>query len=142
MWAWESWPPEIDIFEGYSNKRGSYFNWSHDMLLGKFWRTKTNFWLKDNNDKHYDLGAKAHYWTWKNPKSNFNHYMLDWRPDRVDIFFNHKMVRSVRDKETLNIINKTTQNVIINNMVQNEHNEENPSYSEFIVNYFKYTPLK
>ena len=68
--------------------------------------------------------------------------MLDWRPDRVDIFFNHKMVRSVRDKETLNIINKTTQNVIINNMVQNEHNEENPSYSEFIVNYFKYTPLK
>ncbi len=68
--------------------------------------------------------------------------MMDWRPDRIDIFFNNKMVRSVRDKETLNIINSTTQNVIINNMVQSKHNEENPTYSEFIVNYFKYTPLQ
>ena len=29
-WAWESWPPEVDIFEAYSNKRGSYFNWNID----------------------------------------------------------------------------------------------------------------
>ena len=42
MWAWESWPPEIDVMEAYSNKRGSYFNWTHDLLFGKFWRTETN----------------------------------------------------------------------------------------------------
>ncbi len=142
-WAFESWPPEIDIFEAYSNKKGSYFNWGkpHELIIGKFWNCATNFHLGElpNN---YDLGAQDHYWTWKNPKNNFNHYMMDWRPDRIDIFFNNKMVRSVRDKETLNIINSTTQNVIINNMVQSKHNEENPTYSEFIVNYFKYTPLQ
>ena len=78
----------------------------------------------------------------ENPKKNFNHYMLDWRPDRIDIFFNHKLVRSVRDKKVLRTFNQTHQNVIINNMVQSEHDDKNPTYSEFIVKYFKYTPHK
>ena len=68
--------------------------------------------------------------------------MLDWRPDRIDIFFNWDLVRSIRDEETLDIFNKTHQNVVINNMVQREHDENNPTYSEFIINYFKYTPIK
>ena len=39
------------------------------------------------------------------------------------------------------MFNDTTQNVVINNAVQNEHDSENPTYSEFIIKYFKYTPL-
>ena len=142
-WAFESWPPEIDIFEAYSNKKGSYFNWGkpHELIMGKFWNCATNFHLGvlPNN---YDLGAQDHYWTWKDPKKRFNHYMLDWRPDRIDIFFNKKLVRSIRDKEVLETCNDTHQNVIINNMVQSKHNDQNPAYSEFIINYFKYTPLE
>jgi hypothetical protein len=67
--------------------------------------------------------------------------MLDWRPDRIDIFFNKKIVRSIRDTDILSMFNDTTQNVVINNAVQNEHDSENPTYSEFIIKYFKYTPL-
>ena len=37
----------------------------------------------------------------KNPKKTFNKYKLDWRPDRIDIFFNDKMVRSIRDEKVL-----------------------------------------
>jgi hypothetical protein len=52
------------------------------------------------------------------------------------------LVRSIRDKEVLEVFNNTTQNVIINNAVQNDHDEENPTYSEFIIKYFKHTPLE
>ena len=140
-WAFESWPPEIDIFEGYTNKKGSYFNWNIDALLGNFWRVKTNFHLGET-PFNYDLGAECHYYTWKKPDENFNHYMLDWRSDRIDIFFNKKLVRSIRDEDVLSLFNNTTKNVIINNMVQREHDEDNPTYSEFVINYFKYIPHK
>jgi hypothetical protein len=139
-WAFESWPPEIDIFEGYSNKKGSYFNWNIDLLLGNFWRVKTNFHLGVMPD-NFDLGAENHYYTWKDPSKTFNKYKLDWKEDSIKIFFNDKLVRSITDKDVLSIFNETTQNVIINNMVQKECDENNPPYSEFVVNYFKYTPL-
>lgn len=142
-WAFESWPPEIDIFEAYSNSKGSYFNWGkpHNIFSGKFWHCATNFHL-GKLPHNYDLGAENHFWTWKNPKKTFNHYMLDWRSDRIDIFFNHKLVRSITDEHVLHTFNQTHQNVIINNMIQDKHNDENPTYSEFIVNYFKYKPHK
>ena len=142
-WSYESWPPEIDIFEAYSNKRGSYFNWGkpHELFFGKFWNCATNFHL-GKLPNNYDLGAKDHFWTWKNPKKTFNRYKLDWRPDRIDIFFNDKLVRSVRDEKVLKEVNKAPQNFIINNMVQKEVDITNPPHSEFIINYFKHIPLK
>jgi len=142
-WSYESWPPEIDIFEAYSNKRGSYFNWGkpHELFVGKFWNCATNFHL-GKLPNNYDLGAQDHYWTWKNPKKTFNRYKLDWRPDRIDIFFNDKLVRSVRDEKVLKEVNKAPQNFIINNMVQKEVDITNPPHSEFIINYFKHIPLK
>ena len=51
-------------------------------------------------------------------------------------------MRSIRDEDVLSLFNNTTQNVIINNMVQREHDEDNPTYSEFVINYFKYIPHK
>ena len=79
---------------------------------------------------------------WGKPQNSFNRYTLDWDPDRIDISFNGRIVRSIVDEEILEKFNNTTQNVIINNMVQEEVDDENPPYSEFVINYFKYTPLK
>ena len=138
-WAFESWPPEIDIFEGYSNRNGSYFNWNINAFLGNFWKVKTNFHLGEMPD-NYDLGAECHYYIWKRPDKTYNKYKLDWKPNSIDIFFNDKIVRSITDKETLEIFNSTHQNVIINNMVQREVKNIEVPYSEFIINYFKYTP--
>jgi beta-glucanase (GH16 family) len=67
MWSFDSWPPEIDILEGYSSvKRPSYFKLYLDSLLG-FWNVQTNYHYetKDGNKdqlevKHIGLDLKIH----------------------------------------------------------------------------------
>ena len=141
MWAFESWPPEIDVFEGYSNKKGSYFNWKKplDILTGKFFAVDSNFHLGEEPN-NYALGAQSHYYTWKKPNKSFNKYGVDWLEDRIEIWFNDRLVRQITDKKVLDMFNKTTQNVIINNAVQNHVDSNNPPESEFIINYFRYIP--
>ena len=144
MWAWESWPPEIDVVEAYSNKRGSYFNWGkpHELFIGKFWRTKTNFYLKDNNDKHYNLGDKSHYWTWKNPSKHIMEYSVLWLPDKIEIHYNGKTVRKITDPKILKQFQNIKMNVIINNFVMDNISLKNFKPSEFIITDFQYIPME
>lgn len=139
-WSFNSWPPEIDIIEGYSNSNGSYFNWNIDMIKGNFWKVQTNIHLGETPG-NYSIGSKNHWLGWKSPDKVFNKYSLTWTETEVSIFFNDNLVRKITDKETLNQLRGKQMNVIINNMVTSDVNEDNPPNSEFIVNYFKYTPL-
>ena len=153
-WAFESYPPEIDILEGYSNKRGSYFNWSHRFLVGKFWRVNSNIHLKDkvkdstkggmNDDGtyRYQLGAKSHWLGWKRPDKIFNKYSLLWTPNEISILFNNKKVRTITDQPTLDQFKDKTMNIIINNSVQDKYLQTDMPETEFVVKYFKYTPYE
>lgn len=153
-WAFETYPPEIDMFEGYSNKRGSYFNWSLRSLIGKFWRVNSNIHLKDyvkgasvggmNDDgtHRYQLGAKSHWLGWKRPDRVFNKYSLLWTPDEVAILFNDKKVRSITDRPTLDQFKDRTMNIILNNSVQDKYLKTDMPETEFVVKYFKYTPYE
>ena len=149
MWAWESWPPEIDIFEGYSNKRGSYFNWSHDMLLGKFWRMKSNIHLKHATDEtneggidRHQLGDQAHYYTWENPTKYLMDYGLLWLPDKLEFYYNDRMVREVNDPAVMKQLQDVKMNVIINNHVTAEIDLDKFKPSEFVVSNFRYVPME
>lgn len=141
-WAFESWPPEIDMFEGYSNKRGSYFNWSLRSLIGKFWRVNSNIHLKGTEEDPRDqLGAESHWLGWISPDRKFNKYKLVWTPDEISIYFNERRVRHITDKTVLVQFENRTMNIILNNSVQNEYLTTDMPETEFIVKYFKYTPL-
>lgn len=118
MWAFDSWPPEIDVFEAYSNKRGSYFNWS-GFLIGKFWRCATNIHLGEA-PRNYMLGAKNHFFGFKNPTKHFIKYSVVWEEDKIDIYYNDRCVRRIRDMKTLSQFTGKKMNVIINNGVQKE----------------------
>lgn len=139
-WSFNSWPPEIDIIEGYSNNNGSYFNWNVDMIKGNFWKVQTNIHLGETPE-NYSIGSKNHWLGWKSPDKIFNKYSLTWTEAEVSIFFNDNLVRKITDKKTLNQLRGDQMNVIINNMVTSDVNEDSPPNSEFIINYFKYTPL-
>lgn len=120
MWAFESWPPEIDVFEAYSNRKGSYFNWNIDALWGNFWRCATNIHLGKSPD-NYSIGAKNHWMGFKNPTEDWFNYAVEWESDRIEIYYNDKSVRRITDEDTLSQFRGKTMNVIINNSVQPEY---------------------
>ncbi len=139
MWSWDSWPPEIDVFEGYSNTKGGYFKMRFPELLG-FWNIQSNVhYRKDGENKM--AGAKNHWLGFKSPERDFIKYEVDWRPDRIDFLWNGKRVRSIKDKLILDQMNSTTMNVVINNSITSDADTENPPISEFIVRNFKYYKL-
>ena len=85
------------------------------------------------------LGSKTHYFGFKNPTKNFIKYSLIWERDKLRFYYAGKLVRTVTDKLILSQLNNTTMNVIINNGITKL--SQNPTNSDFIINYFKYTPF-
>jgi len=143
MWSFDSWPPEIDVFEAYTRKTKGYFK-----IPSKFWRflgfwdVKTNIHYgheKDNTKG--STGALSHWFGFKNPRKHFMKYGCLWTEDKIDIFYNGRKVRTIDDPEVIKYFKGTTMNVIINSHVDYGIDEDNPTKSEFIIKSFNYTPL-
>jgi len=139
MWSFDSWPPEIDIFEGYSNKRNSYFNWSRigRLLLGKFWAVNSNVHL-GISPGNYNIGAKSHWLGWKSPSKVFNKYGLVWTDSEIKILFNDRVVRKITDEEIVRQFRGHKMNVIINNSIQEKYMDTDRPEHEMVVKYFTY----
>lgn len=138
MWSFDSWPPEIDVFEGYTNKKGSYFNWSLRSLIGKFWAVNSNIHIGETPN-NYNIGAKSHWLGWNSPDKVFNRYGLVWDENEITILFNDKIVRKITDEKTLSQFRGKKMNVIINNSIQEGYLKTDMPETEFVVKYFKYT---
>ena len=136
MWSFDTWPPEIDIFEGYTKNTNNYFTFDIRNPIG-FWNLNTNVHLGETPN-NYNLKAKTHWMGFKDPSKHFIKYGCMWTPDSLDFYFNEQKVRSITDKDCLDQLNKTTMNLIINNSVDKSVDINNPPESEFIINYFKY----
>lgn len=137
MWSFDSWPPEIDIFEGYSNRFASYFKIQFGTLLG-FWNVQTNVHYIGDDNKNKSIKAKTHWMGFKNPQNNFIKYGCLWEENKITIFYNKRKVRTITDKKFIEQFNGIDMNLIINNAIRNE----DVDYSEFIIRYFKYIPIK
>lgn len=141
VWSFESWPPEIDMFEAYPNKRESYFNWDIRALIGQFWKVETNIHLGVSPD-NYALGAKKHFFSFRNPSKRFINYALEWRPDSIKIFYGKRCVREITDDKVLSQFRGKTMNVIINNGIHADYLKLDEKYmyqTEMYVKNFKYT---
>lgn len=137
MWSWNTWPPEIDIMEGYSNEKASYFRWRP---LG-FWNAQTNVHYTElENGTPRSIGGKARPFTFKNPAKEFIKYRLEWTPTSLLFYYGDRLVRKVTDPKIMEQLNATEMNVVINNGITQYLKGEDQA-SDFIVKYFKYTPL-
>jgi beta-glucanase (GH16 family) len=144
MWSWKSWPPEIDVFEGYSGEKNNYFNpkwnWTLKRLL-RPWSIETNLhWMKEetHTSAGYGRGRLGYF---KNPTKRFISYRLDWFPDRVEWWWDHKLVQKVDDPIVMQTLKGHKMNVILNNAVMWGIDLDNPTNSDFSIKSFKWTPL-
>jgi len=143
MWSFDSWPPEIDILEGYSSiKKPSYFKLYLNSLLG-FWNVQTNFHYTESiNSKEKEnksIGGKTHWFGFKNPQKHFIKYGCLWEENQIVFYYNGRRVRTIKDKNMLDSLKGTKMNIILNNHIREDIGDFGTS--EFIIKSFKYTEL-
>ena len=139
MWSWDSWPPEIDVFEGYSNSRGNYFKPRLNKPFG-FWNLQTNVHYTDEQGNKM-LGGETGYMGFKNPSEHFITYTCVWQKDSIKFYYDGKLVREVLDKNILKRLENTKMNVVINNGVTDKVKVLDPPLSDFTIRSFRYSPI-
>lgn len=144
FWLWSpsggTWPPEIDIFEGYTDNRQGYLKFNRFNPLG-WWNLPTNIWTHNNSDgKAVNLRARTGYSGFKNPATNFIKYTCTWSQEYIIIEHDDKIVRIIDDPKVLDHFKNKKMSVIINNHFQDDV-PEGDNYSDFVVKHFSYVPL-
>ena len=134
MWSFDSWPPEIDVVEAWTNCSGSYYKFPLD------WKVTTNVHFKENGSNKNIKSKSVLMTKMPDPTKNFNEYELIWLPDRLDFRYNKKNIRSVEDPKLMKYINDNTQsgmNIIMNNHITADYDQKTPS-EPLIVKSFNY----
>ena len=139
MWSWESYPPEIDVFEAYTDIHESYFKFRLLRPFG-FWNVQSNIHFRDSSGAKDMIGGRTHWLGFKNPKKYFINYKVEWYEDIIRFYYNKRVVRTITDKHILSQFKGTHMNVIINNAVQNDMDMNKVLTNVLTVKNFKYTP--
>ena len=138
MWSWDSWPPEIDIFEGYSHQNPNYFrfNWNKPWC---FRHIDTNVhYTEYKTRKNQMVGPKSHYMGFKDPTRHFIKYKLKWTKESLKFYYDNKLVRVVNDNKVMGQMENTKMNVIINNHTTHDLPYSEIPLSNFTIKYFHY----
>lgn len=136
--AVDSWPPEIDIVEGYSGKKGCYWK---DILKWKRIEANVHYGV-DVNKKHPSTGAKAPYFFCKRPDKKYIKYSVLWTPEEILIKYDNRVIEHIKDQEILKWFSNKKMTVIFNIGLQEDLLKELKIEKPFKVKYFKYEKLK
>ena len=94
-----NWPPEIDIEEGWTEEKKSWFRLfdKQPPFICPSWRTTTNVVYRTDDLVQTHIGSKNICWFTqpKNPSENFIEYSCEWLPDKITFYANGKVVRRV-----------------------------------------------
>jgi len=131
MWSFDSWPPEIDVVEAWTNCTGGYYRFPFK------WNVTTN--LHDPNAK-YNMAERVGICKMPDPTENFIEYKLVWMPDFLDFYYNGKRIRTIDDPKLMRYLNENTKdgmNIIMNNHVTEKYCQKTVS-EPLIVKSFSY----
>ncbi len=138
MYSWYSWPPEIDILEGYSDKTPNYQNKKSifNIFGTSVYDIETNLHYRENETNQNIGGRKNRFRI--DPTKNFIKYSCDWSEEHIRFYYDNILIREITDKKILSKFDGHKMNVIINNGVTSFVNREKPPQSSFDIKYFKY----
>lgn len=117
FWMWGAgWPREIDVFEGYTLKSGSYLRPSWPRLWG-FWHVESNIHRRDIANREIEVFGKAkrHWLGFSDPSKTWNRYGVNWQADRIEWTFNGRVIRVVTDPDVLKFFAEHKMTLILSN---------------------------
>lgn len=137
-----SWPPEIDVMEGYTGYGNSY---KYGLFKTRI-EPNVHYTSKEaiehpeiENKPDYMVGPKRPCRCIYNLKTMENEFLLKWRPDSITIYHNGKRVMKVKDKNILSQFNGKMIHPIINLSVEDSYKREYLETTEpFIIYDFYY----
>lgn len=129
LWGASSWPPEIDIFEAWSRSSGFYTS-----KCLPYYALSSNVWW-GNGSSPENIRSKSHM-VWRKFDECFVNFRLEWRPHRIEIFYNGKSVRKVTDVKILQHYATTQLRVVFNNGI--DHMQDYTNDSVMLVKNFKF----
>lgn len=142
----KTWPPEIDIFEGYSNAFGGYWTPSispHKPIVKQGYAIETNVHYNTEDDKTNIGATGCGINTLLNPASEINKYSLEWTPEYIIIRYNGNIVRYVDDRQNWPLFRQLNEHpqmyVIFNNVIHK--NRLCGLGKPLILQYFSYKKL-
>ncbi|MEK6828594.1 MAG: glycoside hydrolase family 16 protein [Nanoarchaeota archaeon] len=114
------WPPEIDVYEIYTGKRGG---------LTKF---SSNFhWKKggwDRSEKNHKSKVKSH--KVMNTSEDFHTYAVEWNKNRFKIYYDNVLVRVFSNPKALSFF-RFPMHVIIGTGINEHQNPEKAKYPNY-----------
>jgi len=124
----ETWPPEIDIFEGYSHE-------------GPLYNHKGTPHRKIQPNLHYGVveeGTKKMYGSFNNTvldaTERFVQYVCHWEEDFIKIYYDGRLVFQCTEPKILEWFNKENSNqFLILNHGLHEHHTNNPDESAMLI---------
>lgn len=146
-----NWPPEIDIEEGWTEEKKSWFRLSEAYFpwIKPAWRTTTNVHYRNPDMTKTHIGSRniSIFKQPSDPSNNFIEYKCDWRPDEIVFYANGKQVRKVSGDVckylTTNLSNPDKgyeMNVIFNVWCEDPSKNKIALYSPMKIRNFKYEP--
>ena len=132
-------PPEIDVFEGETQKTKGFFNLKFGQPQA-FWAIKSNaHYGSDYADNHEELGPKRSFMGFKNPQYHYISYKFKWKEDSIKIYYNNILNRVIREEGVVGAFRGKAIMIIINNLVSDKFKDLDKS-SRMIIKSFSYKP--
>jgi len=127
-----SYPPEIDLVEGYSDINGLYKNKMNTNCHFNFKPTQKESIARNNYIKDVDK------------KSNKIRFTLIWEENFIKMYYNGFLVRYITDKKTIKWFQNHKMIIILNNAIRQYFDDlvDINQTSEFIIHNVKYYSKK
>ena len=146
-----NWPPEIDIEEGWTEEKDSWFRWlvAQPPYIKPSWRTTTNVHYLDRNMNKCSIGSRniPYLKQTKDPTENWIEYGCIWEPDRIRFYANGKEIRRVDSSICKNLTSNLKNpekgykmNAVFNVWVETEDESKVKMRSPMKIRNFKYIP--